>query len=404
MTRSAATQVDSSGIEDDRNPGPGRLTRPVEGRDVRPRRDHQRGLVVETAPNVVDATAVDLSSSPHDSVVDALELDLAVDEEFDGEERNDEEAAAVVANGNGRPPSRRLRLIGASMDGLPHSRNMHDEVPSTVVANHVPSLPSTIPASSTVLREAHPNPYGRYSVLSDRVDSEPELWVDHTILDSVEGVVDHRRMPDTDSDSTESVQFPDEVLSDVEAFREEIDVEEVEVPLPRWPRRMFMDGLRSLDGVDIRQIFRRRAMVMKSVPKFMQGSFRGVLKAIMEEVNAARLARDVLRQSRAWKAFLLLPRLLLHKPPRGGLIQKKRFGVVCPWQLAFFVESKRTVCGSWFPNSGKEGKTTRDHIGQAGSPGLGIGSDGRVEFWSPGSGGGGIGTRHIGDIGSVDQP
>ena len=56
----------------------------------------------------------------------------------------------------------------------------------------------------------------------------------------------------------------------------------------------------------------------------MQGSFRGVLKTIMEEVNAARLARDVLRQSRAWKAFLLLPRLLLHKPPRGGLIQEKR--------------------------------------------------------------------------------
>ena len=184
--------------------------------------------IVTNQHNIVDATTVDLSSSPYDSVVNALELDLAVDEEFDGEERNDEEAAAVpweevVANGNGRPPSRRLRLIGASMDGLPHSRNMHDEVPSTVVANLVPSLPSTIPASSTVLREAHPNPHGRCSVLSDRVDSEPELWVDHTILDSVEGVVDHRRMPDTDSDSTESVQFPDEVLSDVEAFREEID-------------------------------------------------------------------------------------------------------------------------------------------------------------------------------------
>ena len=380
---------------------------------MRPRRDHQRGLVVETAPNVVDATAVDLSSSPHDSVVDALELDLAVDEEFDGEERDDEEAAAVpweevVANGNGRPPSRRLRLIGASMDGLPHSRNMHDEVPSTVVANHVPSFPSTIPASSTVLREAHPNPYGRYSVLSDRVDSEPELWVDHTILDSVEGVVDHRRMPDTDSDSTESVQFPDEVLSDVEAFREEIDVEEVEVPLPRWPRRMFMDGLRSLDGVDICQIFRRRAMVMKSVPKFMQGSFQGVLKATMEEVNAVRLARDVLCQSRAWKAFLLLPRLLLHKPPRGGLIQKKRLEERLElftrgnWLSLLRASEQCAEDGSRI--AARRGRRRRDHIGQAGSPGLGIGSDGRAEFWTPGSGGGGIGTRHIGDIGSVDQP
>ena len=99
------------------------------------------------------------------------------------------------------------RLIGASVDGLPHSRNMHDEVPSTVVANHVPSLPSTIPASSTVLREVHPNPYGRYSVVSDRVDSEPRALGGSTVLDSVQGVIDHRRMSDTDSDSTESVQF-----------------------------------------------------------------------------------------------------------------------------------------------------------------------------------------------------
>ena len=119
--------------------------------------DHRRGLVVEIAPNVVDATADDLSSSPSDSVVDALELDLPVDDEFvfdpvefDKEEDNNEESVVVpwevVANrGNGSPPSRRLRLIGASVDALPNSRRMHDEVPSTVVASHVSSLPSTIP-------------------------------------------------------------------------------------------------------------------------------------------------------------------------------------------------------------------------------------------------------------------
>ena len=51
-TRSAsrilATQVDSSGIEQEQE-----RSRPVEGRDVRPRRGHRRGLVVEMAPNVV---------------------------------------------------------------------------------------------------------------------------------------------------------------------------------------------------------------------------------------------------------------------------------------------------------------------------------------------------------------
>ena len=40
----------------------------MEGRDVRPRRGgHRRGLVVEIAPNVVDATAVDMSNSPDES-------------------------------------------------------------------------------------------------------------------------------------------------------------------------------------------------------------------------------------------------------------------------------------------------------------------------------------------------
>ena len=166
--------------------------------------------------------------------------------------------------------SRRLRLIGTSVVALLNSGNMHDEVPSTVV----PGFPSTIPASATVLREVHPSPCGRYTVLSDKVDSEPENRVDPTVLDSVEGVVDHRRMPDTDSDSTESVCILlMRCCRTWKHFGEEIDVEEVEVPLPRWPRRMFVDGLRSVGGVDIRQIFRRRALVMKSVPKFPWTSF-----------------------------------------------------------------------------------------------------------------------------------
>ena len=72
-SRILASQVDSSGIEQER-------TRPVEGRDVRPRRGHRRGLVVEIAPNVVDATAVDMSNSPDESD-DDLELDVPADNE-----------------------------------------------------------------------------------------------------------------------------------------------------------------------------------------------------------------------------------------------------------------------------------------------------------------------------------
>ena len=62
-------------------------------------------------------------------------------------------------------------------------------------------------------------------------------------------------------------------------------------PLPRLPRRFFVNGLQSMDGVDIRHVFHRRPLVMKSVPKFMQGALRGGLRALMEEIRAARLAR-----------------------------------------------------------------------------------------------------------------
>ena len=42
----------------------------------------------------------------------------------------------------------------------------------------------------------------------------------------------------------------------------------------------------------------------------------------MTEVYLGYAARDELRVTRSWKLFLLLPRMLLHKPARGGLIPK----------------------------------------------------------------------------------
>ena len=38
--------------------------------------------------------------------------------------------------------------------------------------------------------------------------------------------------------------------------------------------RVFLEALRLLDEVDLALIFRRRVVVMKSVPKFMHGVFR----------------------------------------------------------------------------------------------------------------------------------
>ena len=96
----------------------------------------------------------------------------------------------------------------------------------------------------------------------------------------------------TEYAATESVQFDREVPSDVEVFREMLGVERPDLPLPRLPRRLFLKGLQSMDRVDIRHVFHRRPLVMKSVPKFMQGAFRGGLRVLMEVVAQATAWRS----------------------------------------------------------------------------------------------------------------
>ena len=83
-------------------------------------------------------------------------------------------------------------------------------------------------------------------------------------------------------------------------------------------------GLLSLDEVDLERIFRRRPIIMRSVPTFLKGAFRGALVLAMDEALAGLAALDEPRHERAWKLFMLLPRLLLHRPSRGGLVKKSK--------------------------------------------------------------------------------
>ena len=84
------------------------------------------------------------------------------------------------------------------------------------------------------------------------------------------------------------------------------------------------DALRWLDGVDLNLVFQRRANVMKSVPHFLRGPFRNAMKVLIEEIVAGHERQDGIREERAWKGFLLLPRLFLHRKCRGGKIAKDK--------------------------------------------------------------------------------
>ena len=114
------------------------------------------------------------------------------------------------------------------------------------------------------------------------------------------------------------------------------DLGERAAPVDPAPRNLpiteaIRDALLSLDEIDLVPIFKRRPCLMKSPPNFLRGPYRSAMRFALTEVEAGHRVGDEARIARAWKLFLLLPRILLHRPARGGKIPKgkllERFSV-----------------------------------------------------------------------------
>ena len=101
-------------------------------------------------------------------------------------------------------------------------------------------------------------------------------------------------------------------------------VQDEDVVFGEIPQRVLREAFASLDLVNVEEDFVTRACVMKSPPRFLQGAFRSALRIALSEADRARDTRDTTCQVRAWKLFLLFPRILLFRPPRGGLVEKSR--------------------------------------------------------------------------------
>ena len=71
-------------------------------------------------------------------------------------------------------------------------------------------------------------------------------------------------------------------------------------------------------------VFRQRAAVMKSVPHVLRGHFGNALKLALEEATWRNCQDDEVRHERRWKLIMLLPRMLLHRPPCGGSIPRTK--------------------------------------------------------------------------------
>ena len=114
----------------------------------------------------------------------------------------------------------------------------------------------------------------------------------------------------SDEDFEESMAGEGELPSAVHDSEETFEVGDP-------PRTAVLQAaFRSMDEVDVCHQFRQRAAVMKSVPRFLKGSsFCKVLKVALNEI--VRNKGEV-EMERGWKLLLMLPRMLLHRPPGGG--------------------------------------------------------------------------------------
>ena len=78
----------------------------------------------------------------------------------------------------------------------------------------------------------------------------------------------------------------------------------------------------TLDEVDIDAVLRVRVPTLQAVPGFMRGVLRNALRLGLEHIVAASRAGDAQLEAQAWKLFVLISRMLLHKKISQKLIPK----------------------------------------------------------------------------------
>ena len=85
---------------------------------------------------------------------------------------------------------------------------------------------------------------------------------------------------------------------------------------------------KSLDSVNLEDIFLERVPVLRSCPHFMRGRLRQSFDLALRERHRAHMAGDQVAQNRAWKLFGLIPRLLLHRPRGAGSVGRDELAML----------------------------------------------------------------------------
>ena len=230
---------------------------------------------------------------------------------------------------------RRVALVPEDSQGTPRSvqdREPPSSVPISVPRSTIPAStgavrrlvlihsqqldpPTTVAASSGVVRDFQ----NRFEVLR-----EPDDAV------ALEGEIQHEEPRSDVVSDTSRVDFEDPATDTasndgVSEAGEEAREEPTppEMPIRLWPRGR-QEAFASLDGVQFKNVFSRRPRLMRTIPFVLKGAFRCALRTALDEVIAGHEQGNDSRMARGWKLFMLLPRLLLFRPSRGGMVPKKK--------------------------------------------------------------------------------
>ena len=86
------------------------------------------------------------------------------------------------------------------------------------------------------------------------------------------------------------------------------------IPAPAWS---------SLDAVDLAAEFGTPVPTIQDVPAFLRAGVRQAFVLAMRALREAHARGTAPQQTRAWKLFLLIPRLLLHRPREPGTVGRE---------------------------------------------------------------------------------
>ena len=82
--------------------------------------------------------------------------------------------------------------------------------------------------------------------------------------------------------------------------------------------------------VDMREVFQRRAVVMRTVPVFLKGAFKAALRVVLEERILGEVNGDFFKVQWAWKLFMFLPRMIFVSTTSRRQSPKEAVGRMVP--------------------------------------------------------------------------